>query len=99
MQLWFDGILIVTLAMLFDRYVGDPSNKYHPLRWMGNLLQAIDNRLVKRKSYRAVLLGFLSYLLVLIVFGGVALLITGGIRHFLGDQVPFDIAGVHVTLG
>ena len=85
--------------MLFDRYVGDPSNKYHPLRWMGNLLQAIDNRLVRRKSYRAVLLGFLSYLLVFIVFGGVAILITGSIRHFLGDQVPFDIAGIHVTLG
>ena len=99
MQLWFDGILIIILAMLFDRYVGDPSNKYHPLRWMGNLLQAIDNRLVRRKSYRAVLLGFLSYLLVFIVFGGVAILITGGIRHFLGGQVPFDIAGIHVTLG
>ena len=99
MQLWFDGILIIILAMLFDRYAGDPSNKYHPLRWMGNLLQAIDNRLVRRKSYRAVLLGFLSYLLVFIVFGGVAILITGSIRHFLGDQVPFDIAGIHVTLG
>ena len=99
MQLWFDGILIIILAMLFDRYVGDPSNKYHPLRWMGNLLQAIDNRLVRRKSYRAVLLGFLSYLLVFIVFGGVAILITGSIRHFLGGQVPFDIAGIHVTLG
>ena len=99
MQLWFDGILIIILAMLFDRYVGDPSNKYHPLRWMGNLLQAIDNRLTKRKSYRAVLLGFLSYLLVFIVFGGVAILITGSVRHFLGDQIPFDIAGVHITVG
>ena len=99
MQLWFDGILIIILAMLFDRYVGDPSNKYHPLRWMGNLLQAIDNRLVRRKSYRAVLLGFLSYLLVFIVFGGVAILITGSIRHFLDGQVPFDIAGIHVALG
>ena len=99
MQLWVDGILIILLAMLFDRFVGDPSNRYHPLRWMGNLLQAIDNRLVKRKSYRAVFLGFLSYVFVLLLFGGVALLITGGIRHYLGDLVPFGIAGLHVTAG
>lgn len=99
MQLWFDGILIIVLAMLFDRCVGDPPNKYHPLRWMGNLLQGIDNRLRRRQSYRAVLLGFLSYLLVFLLFGGIALIITGGIRHFLGDWVPFDAAGVRITLG
>lgn len=99
MEYWIDGILIIILAMLIDRYIGDPSNKYHPLRWMGNILQAIDDRLKKRKSYRAVLLGFLSYLFVVLLFGGVALVITGGIRHFLGDWVGFDIFGLHVSVG
>lgn len=99
MPIWFDGILIVLLALLFDRFVGDPSNKYHPLRWMGNILQAIDNRVSKRKSYRAVLMGFLSYLFVLILFGGVAILITGGIRYFLGDWVPIDLSYLHLTVG
>lgn len=99
MQLWIDAVLIAVLAMVFDRYLGDPSNKYHPLRWMGNLLMAIDNRVKKRQSYRAVLMGFLSYLFVFIVFGGVAILITGGVRHFLGGVGSFDVAGIGCSVG
>ncbi|MCQ2078610.1 MAG: adenosylcobinamide-phosphate synthase CbiB [archaeon] len=99
MQLWVDGILIVVLAMVFDRYVGDPSNTYHPLRWMGNILQAIDNRVKSRKSYRAVLMGFLSYVFVLLLFGGVALLVTGGIRHFLGGWCGFELLGWSMSVG
>ena len=99
MELWIDGILIVVLAMVIDRVLGDPPNPVHPLRWMGNVLQAIDNRLIRRKSYRAVFLGFLSYVFVVLLFGGVALLITGGIRHFLGDVMPFELLGHPFSLG
>lgn len=90
---------MVAAAMLIDRYLGDPSNRYHPLRWMGNLLQVIDDRLTIRKSYRAVLLGFLSYLFVLIVFGGAALLISGGVRIALDDWLEFDVLGLHMSVG
>ena len=99
MQLWADAILIAVLALVIDRCLGDPSNRYHPLRWMGNILNAIDNRVKRRQSKTAVLMGFLSYLFVLLLFGGVALLITGGVRILLGGFYPFEIAGVQLSVG
>ncbi len=99
MEVWVDGILIVVLALLFDRFLGDPPNRYHPLRWMGNLLQAIDDRLQRRSSVTATILGFLSYVLVLLIFGGVALLITGFIRINFGDLVQFEMIGIHSSVG
>ncbi len=99
MQLWADAVLIAVLAMAVDRFIGDPSNTFHPLRWMGNLLQAIDDRVKRRQSKTAVLMGFLSYLFVLLLFGGAALLITGGVRILLWDFVPFDVAGVRISVG
>lgn len=99
MQLWADAVLIAVLAMVIDRYIGDPSNTFHPLRWMGNILQAIDDRVKRRQSRTAVLMGFLSYLFVLLLFGGVALMITGGIRILLWDLYPFEIAGTWCSAG
>ena len=99
MQLWADAVLIAVLALVIDRCLGDPSNKYHPLRWMGNLLNAIDNRVKRRQSKTAVLMGFLSYLFVLLLFGGIALLVTGGIRILAGDAYPFDVLGVDLSVG
>ncbi len=99
MQLWADAILIAVLALVIDRCLGDPSNKYHPLRWMGNLLTSIDNRVKRRQSKTAVAMGFLSYLFVLLLFGGVALLITGGVRILLGGLYPFTVAGVDFSVG
>lgn len=99
MQLWLDAAAIIVLSMLIDRYIGDPSNRYHPLRWMGNLLQAIDDRVRKRKSRGTVLIGFLSYAFVLILFGGIALAVTGGIRHFLGGVGTFDFGFVGGSFG
>ena len=99
MQLWADAIIIAVLALVIDRCLGDPSNRYHPLRWMGNLLNAIDNRVKRRQSKTAVLMGFLSYLFVLLLFGGVALTITGGVRILLGDLYPFTVAGIELSVG
>ena len=99
MQLWADAVLIAILAMLIDRYVGDPSNTFHPLRWMGNVLQAIDDRVKRRQSKTAVLMGFLSYLFVLLLFGGIALLVTGGVRILLRDFYTFEIAGIWCSVG
>ena len=99
MQLWADAVLIAVLALVIDRCLGDPSNKYHPLRWMGNLLNAIDNRVKRRQSKTAVLMGFLSYLFVLLLFGGIALLVTGGIRILMDDAYPFDVLGVDLSVG
>lgn len=85
MPFWADALIIILLAILIDRFIGEPPNKFHPLRWMGNVLGWIDRRLKKRKGLWAATLGFLSYLLVLLLFGGLALLTTSCIRIYVPD--------------
>ncbi len=99
MELWADGILIVIVAMLIDRYIGDVPNKYHPLRWMGNLLDAVDRRIHNRTSNWCTLYGFLGYLLILLLFGGIALTITAALRYGLEDVLEFEVFGVSSNLG
>ena len=67
MPLWIDAFLIIVLALLIDRYIGELPNSVHPLRWMGNLLGCIDWHVRNRASFSATAIGFLSYLLVFLL--------------------------------
>jgi len=99
MELWADAVLILIATLLIDRYIGDVPNRYHPLRWMGNILTAIDNRIRNRTSWSATVFGFLSYLFVLILFGFVALIITDAVRHVFSGILEFEVLGMHGDLG
>ena len=92
MQIWVDAILVVVLALLIDRFIGEVPNSIHPLRWMGNLLGAIDRRISNRTSASTSVLGFLSYLLVFILFSGIALFLTTVCRFYVSDWVS-PVAG------
>lgn len=87
MQLWVDAVLVVVLALLIDRFIGEVPNSVHPLRWMGNLLGAIDRRISDRASRFTSVLGFLSYLLVFVIFSGLGLTITTVCRIIVSDAV------------
>ena len=87
MSIWIDAVLIVVLALLIDRFIGEVPNAIHPLRWMGNLLGAIDRRIRNRGTRMTSVLGFLSYLLVFILFSGIGLLITTLCRYYVSDIV------------
>lgn len=87
MVTWLDAILVVVLALLIDRYIGEVPNRFHPLRWMGNILAAIDRHVTNRTSRSATVIGFLSYLLVFIIFCGVGLCITSLLRYGLAAAV------------
>ena len=99
LELWLDAILIVILAILIDRFIGDVPNAIHPLRWMGNLLDAIDKRIKNRSSRWTSFLGFLSYLLVFLLFGGIAILIIAAVHHYVSqiDEFWGEIAWIVVT--
>ena len=92
MHILLDAIAVVVLAVLIDRYIGELPNTFHPLRWMGNLLYAIDRRIKNRKSFSATVFGFLAYLLVFFLFATIGLLITGGMRY-LFDEYVSPLAG------
>lgn len=85
MPLWADALIIILLAILIDRFIGEFPNRFHPLRWMGNILWGIDRRLKKRKGPWAKAMGFISYIFILLLFGGVALLMTACIRTYVPD--------------
>jgi len=87
-ELWIDAFAIVVLALLIDRFVGEVPNSIHPLRWMGNILCGIDRMIKNRSSVKASILGFMSYILVFIIFGTIGLLITSLLRHFVSMYDP-----------
>ena len=99
MELWLDALLIVIAALLIDRFIGDVPNAVHPLRWMGNILDFIDKRIKNRTSAWTSALGFLSYLLVFILFGGIAVLIIAAVHHYVSGIDPLwgEIAWIVVT--
>ena len=94
MQLWVDAVLIVVLALLIDRFIGEVPNSIHPLRWMGNLLGAIDRRIKNRGTRMTSVLGFLSYLLVFILFSGIGLFLTTLCRYYVSDLVSPEVGEV-----
>ena len=85
MELWIDAILIVVLALLIDRFIGELPNSVHPLRWMGNILGAIDRHVKNRASFSATVVGFLSYLLVFSLFTFAGLALTTLARHAVSE--------------
>ncbi len=94
MQLWVDAVLIVVIALLIDRFIGEVPNSIHPLRWMGNLLGAIDRRIKNRGTRMTSVLGFLSYLLVFILFSGIGLFLTTLCRYYVSDLISPEVGEV-----
>ena len=99
MELWLDALAIVILAILIDRFIGDVPNAIHPLRWMGNILDAIDRHISDRSSRFTSFLGFLSYLFVFFLFGGIAILIIAAVHHYVSqyNELWGEIAWIVVT--
>ena len=99
MELWLDALAIVLLAILIDRFIGDVPNAIHPLRWMGNILDFIDKRIKVRDSAWTSVLGFLSYLLVFIIFGGIGILIIALVHNLVSgyDEVWGEVAWIIVS--
>ncbi len=99
MQLWLDALAIIILAILIDRFIGDVPNAIHPLRWMGNLLDAIDRHIKNRGTAWTSVLGLLSYILVFVLFGGLGMLIIAATHHYVSqyDTMWGEIAWIIVT--
>ena len=100
MEFWMDALLVVVLAILIDRFIGELPNSVHPLRWMGNILDAINRRVKNRTSFSATVIGFLSYLLVFALFCTIGLLITTLARYGVTQLVSSfwgEIAWIVVT--
>jgi adenosylcobinamide-phosphate synthase len=98
MELWMSAVLIVIVALLIDRFIGELPNKYHLLRWIGNLVGFLDRKIKNRSSGRTKVAGFLSYMLVFLLFWFVMMTICSIIRNGL-DGYQWEVVGITVTLG
>jgi adenosylcobinamide-phosphate synthase len=98
LELWIDAILIIIVALLIDRFIGELPNKYHLLRWMGNIVGFLDRKITDRASKKTKILGFLSYMFIFLVFWFLMMLICSLIRNGL-NEYQWEIAGISVTLG
>lgn len=98
MELWFDAVLIVVIALLVDRFVGELPNRFHPLRWIGNAVGWLDRRIVDRSSPYTRLWGFLSYAAVFLMFWIVASAVCLSVRIGLGGY-GFSVLGVQSSIG
>ena len=98
MELWMSAILIVIVSLLIDRFIGELPNRYHLLRWIGNLVGFLDGKVKNRSSKWTKAKGFFSYLLVFFIFWFIMMLICSLIRNCL-DGYHWEIAGMTVTLG
>ncbi|MDR2698323.1 MAG: adenosylcobinamide-phosphate synthase CbiB [Candidatus Methanoplasma sp.] len=98
MDLWVSAVLIVFVALLIDRFIGELPNRFHLLRWIGNVVDFLDRRVKNRSSRKTRIAGFLSYLLVFFIFWTIMMLICTLLRHSLSGY-QWEIAGIAFTLG
>lgn len=98
MPLWTSAIVIVVLAFVIDAVVGEVPNRVHPLRWMGNVLAFLDRRTRRTTRRRTAMKGLLSYLLVVFLFGGSAVLISALTRHCLGEMAWIIVTAIMMKL-
>ena len=85
MDLWLDAVLIVFFALLIDYVIGEVPNAIHPLRWMGLLLGFLDRHIPRGRPFLTKFLGFVSYIIVFVVFGGIAILVCAAVHRYLGE--------------
>ena len=85
MDLWLDALCIIVLALAIDGIIGEVPNAVHPLRWMGNILYFLDRHIKRGNPTMTKIKGFLCYLLVLLIFGGIAFIILALVHYYLGE--------------
>lgn len=98
MDLWVDAVLIILLAVVIDFTIGELPNAVHPLRWMGCMLMWIDRHIKKRDGKFATLMGFVSYLAVVFVFGAIAFLLSAAAKYCLGEIAWIIVSAVLIKI-
>ena len=98
MDLWMNAIIVIIFALLIDRFIGELPNRFHLLRWIGNVVGWFDRRVTVRVSKRTQVIGAVSYILVLLLFWFVLMLICAAVRYGVGD-VTWTVSGAEIPIG
>ena len=69
------ALLTVIVALLVDRFIGEPPNALHPVVWMGKAISFFDKRISRGHPRRERLFGVLMALTVILLFSYLVLLL------------------------
>lgn len=85
MDTLLSAFLVISIAISLDFILGEPRNRFHPLRWMGIILDYLDERIKRGSSASTRLKGFLSYALLLTITLLICFTLLASSRYLLGD--------------
>lgn len=88
------ALLTVIVALLVDRFIGEPPNALHPVVWMGKAISFFDRRISRGHPRRERSFGALMALAVILLFSFLALLLMAVVRDVLGLLVWAIVGGV-----
>ncbi|NLL95417.1 MAG: cobalamin biosynthesis protein CobD [Thermoplasmatales archaeon] len=79
-----EAFAVVALVLFIDLAFGELPNRFHPLRWIGNLLSSIESRTRESAGWKKYALGPVSYFLVVALFLIPCVALTALARHYAG---------------
>ncbi len=87
------ALLTVIVALLVDRFIGEPPNALHPVVWMGKVISFFDRRISRGHPRRERFYGALMALTVILLFSLLVLLLMALVRDLLGLLVWAIVGG------
>jgi len=88
------ALLTIILALLVDRFIGEPPNALHPVVWMGKAISFLDKRISRGHPRRERFFGILMALAVILLFSFLVLLLMALVRDVFGLLVWAILGGV-----
>jgi adenosylcobinamide-phosphate synthase len=86
MQCVFDAVGPILLALLLDRLLGEPPNRFHPVAWMGSLIGAVRRWVPRQGRWTPLLYGA-----GLIISGAVLVAWLGVVLERLLLRIPWPL--------
>ena len=86
--------LALLIAVLVDRFLGEPPNALHPVVWMGRAISFLDRRVRRGSPRRERAAGALLALSIILLFTLPSLLLMTVLRHTLGLLAWAIVGGV-----
>ncbi|HQN76077.1 MAG TPA: cobalamin biosynthesis protein [Methanomassiliicoccales archaeon] len=88
------ALLTIAVALLIDRFLGEPPNALHPVVWMGKVISFFDRRISRGHPRRERSFGAIMALAIIFLFSFLVLLLMALVRDLLGLLVWAILGGV-----
>ncbi len=88
------ALLTILVALLVDRFIGEPPNALHPVVWMGKVISFLDKRISRGHPRRERFFGMFMALTVILLFSFLVLLLMSLVRDVLGLLVWAIFGGI-----